>query len=298
MSNEIRIGVVLVNYHTNRQTIETASKYSSYESISKVVIVNNDAIEEYFMDEVDIKKIIVINNRENLGYSKGNNLGINKLAEESCKYIIISNSDVYVEEDCIIKCVDYIEKDNSIGLIAPRMEFPGGGIAPLRFIPLNYLRILLRVIIPEPIFDRWFENRVLIVNDLAFQSYVPGSFFIINGSAIADEPFFDPDIFLYREEEILGERIKKRGFRIAIAMNLTFLHNHLYQNEPYEYMKKMSNQMMKSEEVLFKKYYKANKLQMVYVHIMQQMFLIVRCVFWKAKDWKRVRKMRRKQKRS
>ena len=284
MYNISDIGIVLVNYHTNTQTIEIANKYAAYEIISRIVIINNDAKSDYYMDEIKNDKISVFNIFENLGYSKGNNIGIEKLIAENCRYIIISNSDVDVSEECIIRCVEYLISDNSIGLIAPRMKFPNGKYAPLRYIPLNYLRILLRVILPEPIVDRFFEHRVQTVNNLAFQSYVPGSFFVINGDVLTDTPFFDPDIFLYREEEILGERVKRRGYKIAIATNIEFIHNHVYHDEPYEKMRKMNKQMMKSERVLFKKYYNANRLQMVYVYFMQNVFSIVRCIFWKVKE--------------
>lgn len=278
---DLKIGVVLVNYHTNDQTIAIANKYAKFESIFKVVIVNNDAAEEYFIKEQSDQKIEVINIRENLGYSKGNNIGINTLVADGCQYIIISNSDIDVDEACIVSCVKYIMDDETLGIVAPRMKFPEGRYAPLRYLPLNYSRIFLRVFLPEPVLDKMLEQKVKIVNGLAFQSYVPGSFFIINSSSVGNDNFFDPEVFLYREEEILGVRIKELGYRVAVSVNNEFIHNHIYFDDSFEKKKNMNVMMMKSERLYFKKYLKANRIQMIYVNIMQKMFSIIRYSYWK-----------------
>ena len=280
---EYRIGAVLVNYHSDEQTLALALQFSTYESIEKIVIVNNEANPD-FGDTIGSNKIIIINEKENLGYSRGNNIGINILKEEGCKYIVISNSDVDVDEDCIISCVNYVENDRTIGLIAPRMKYPSGKYASLRFIPLNYLRVFLRIFIPEPILDRKTEYKMKANNGLVFQSYVPGSFFIINSEAIKDEYFFDPVIFLYREEEILGARMSQQGYKVAVAVNYEFLHNHIYYDEPYLKRKNRNEIMMKSERVYFKKYLNAKGFKMGYIILMQKIFSNSRYIAWKMKS--------------
>ena len=42
----MKIGVVLVGYHSNEETIAIARKYRNFESISEIVIVNNDSRQE------------------------------------------------------------------------------------------------------------------------------------------------------------------------------------------------------------------------------------------------------------
>ena len=59
----------------------------------------------------------------NLGFAKGNNIGIR---HASGNYICLINSDVNVPPDCLSKLRQYMEQNPRVGLVGPKMLGPDG----------------------------------------------------------------------------------------------------------------------------------------------------------------------------
>ncbi|MFW0862343.1 MAG: glycosyltransferase family 2 protein [Candidatus Komeilibacteria bacterium] len=55
---------------------------------------------------------------ENNGYAHGNNYGIRKAKGE---YIMILNPDIYIKQEAIISLVEYIESNEKIGMVGPKL---------------------------------------------------------------------------------------------------------------------------------------------------------------------------------
>jgi len=60
----------------------------------------------------------IIENKKNLGFAEGNNRGI-KIAKG--KYIFILNNDTKTDKNCLEKLIEIAEKDNRIGMCAPKI---------------------------------------------------------------------------------------------------------------------------------------------------------------------------------
>ena len=59
-----------------------------------------------------------VRNRENLGFPKGNNIGIRA---SKGKYIYLLNSDIEVLDGCIDALADYMDVHPDIGMIGPKI---------------------------------------------------------------------------------------------------------------------------------------------------------------------------------
>lgn len=97
----------------------TACKY-------EVVVVNNgstDGTNDYLNK---IKKnnsnVIIVNNNDNLGFSKGMNIGVNN---SRGKYIILLNNDTIVDKEWNTNLIDLLENDNNIFATTPLTNFSG-----------------------------------------------------------------------------------------------------------------------------------------------------------------------------
>ena len=97
----MRIAVVILNYNDKKNTIRLAKDLDSYETINKIIVVdncspNNDWEE---LKELNNNKIDVIKSDKNGGYSYGNNIGLNYLESKYglFDYIIISNTDIEIK---------------------------------------------------------------------------------------------------------------------------------------------------------------------------------------------------------
>ena len=271
----MKIGVSLVNYHSNDDIKKIANKFASYPSISKIVIVDNDTQEKNRVELMfDDAKIDVIFEKDNLGYSKGNNIAIKRLIEDyRCDYIIVSNSDIEVDEDTIIKCVSVLKDCSQYGAVAPRMLDNEGNVVKERTLELGYLRVLLRILIKEQTIDKIFEkkhgNKHLID-----QSFLPGSFFVASSKALIACNMFDPNIFLYREEECLNKRLMNANFKEALLFDRYYWHKHNYKKQDFKGEFASIKKEMKSEKYYFKKYREANVFQMVIIRILHGLYYV------------------------
>ncbi len=129
-----KIGVVILNYMNYRDTAECVESilnqtYPNYE----IIIVDNGSTNQSY--EVlkflfsDNPLVSLIKNERNMGFAKGNNLGI-RYAREVCKadYVFVCNSDILVQEDLFDRILSYDAP--GIGVISPTVCQTDGKLQP------------------------------------------------------------------------------------------------------------------------------------------------------------------------
>lgn len=57
-------------------------------------------------------------NGENLGFAGGHNYLYEKISEE---YFLLLNQDMYLDKNCFFKLVDFLDKNNTVSVISPRL---------------------------------------------------------------------------------------------------------------------------------------------------------------------------------
>ena len=97
----MKTGVIIVSYHSNDETVELARYYSDNDCFDNVCIVVNDARADdfAFFKKLEDDRIHVLFEKDNLGYAKGNNKGLDYLLRvQGCDVVAISNNDVKVSK--------------------------------------------------------------------------------------------------------------------------------------------------------------------------------------------------------
>ena len=126
MNNMVSGSIVTFNnISTIEKTLETI--FTQTKDIDfKLYIVDNgssDGTPEFV--ENNFPQVSVIRNEKNVGFGAGHNIIINSV--ESSYHAII-NPDIVLKENVIKKMVDYMEENQDIGLLSPRICFPMDGI--------------------------------------------------------------------------------------------------------------------------------------------------------------------------
>lgn len=280
----MKTGVIIVSYHSNAETEILARRFRDEKCFDYVCIVVNDAKKEdidYFRD-LESVEISVLYSEQNLGYAKGNNIGLKYLInKENCDLIVISNNDVAVKKETVDYLFRQLDKNREYGAMAPVMLDANGNRVPLRSIDLGYLRIFLRIFSSETNIDRRTEKKLLEHDGIINQTFLPGSFFAVSSKAIKDVNFFDENTFLYREEEILGKRLSKSGYKEGVLKNISYRHNHKYHKESVKQKKKSLRIALNSERYYFDTYVCKTKAGKLYVVIAEKLFYISRSCIWR-----------------
>ncbi|HIT70841.1 MAG TPA: glycosyltransferase, partial [Candidatus Scatovivens faecipullorum] len=122
----MKVAVIIVNYNDAEDTKKYVNTISKYEIINRIVVVDNLSTTVGTFDKLkklENEKVKVISSDKNGGYDYGNNFGVRYLQSinEKYDYIIISNPDIEITETAIKHCLEVIDNDKKIGVIAPRM---------------------------------------------------------------------------------------------------------------------------------------------------------------------------------
>lgn len=115
---------IILHYMVKKQTIECVSSVLDLDGNKKVIIVDNASangsgkeLKEYYKDFDDV---VVLLNKENLGFAKGNNVGC-KFAQQEYhpEYYVVMNNDVMIKQKDFIKKIYAIDKAEHFDVLGP-----------------------------------------------------------------------------------------------------------------------------------------------------------------------------------
>lgn len=158
-------------------------------------------------------QLVLIQTGSNLGFARGNNVGIRHALASGAGYVFVLNNDTHVQANCISKLVEFGEQNSQLALMGPKvldegsMQYTQWPVAQR----LGFLGILL-VLSP---FRRLFTRTSLFRKFFYFQDRpdvvyaVPGSAMMFKAWALREIGLFDEATFLYWEEFIVAEKLKQ-----------------------------------------------------------------------------------------
>jgi len=171
----------------------------------------------------------LIESKENTGFSKGNNIG---LKQAKNPYILLLNSDVYVEDDSITASLEYFQKNPDCDVLGPKLIFgdgsfqPSAGNLPSPFnIPCWILGLSLIPVVKELTFP-FHPNYKSFFSNAKEVGWVSGAFFMLKREVFIKVGGFDESIFMYLEEVELCKRIDLAGFNIWYVPSIQVTHLH------------------------------------------------------------------------
>ena len=122
------VSIIIVNWNTKDLLLSCVSslKSNTHKTTMEIIVVDNASLDGS-QDALRRKFPFVrlIQNPENLGFAKANNIGIQKSTGE---YICLVNSDVEVKNACIDNMVAYMNRHSEIGIIGPKIYYPDGKV--------------------------------------------------------------------------------------------------------------------------------------------------------------------------
>jgi GT2 family glycosyltransferase len=203
--------VVTVNYNSSGRTVLCVDSLRASRERVQVVVVDNTPYDRLLVEKLEVdESTVLITAPYNLGFGKGNNLGINWAIENTdCEYIFILNNDATVSEDTIGNLQKVLAVNSHVGVAVPRIVLEenhstlwygggeidwkrGGPIAPGFLGPAD--------------------------SELALQSrsvgFGSGCAMLIRTEILKGLGGFDSRYFMYEEDTELSLRIRQHGWTI------------------------------------------------------------------------------------
>lgn len=141
----------------------------------------------------------VIRNERNEGYGRANNRGI---AQAASDYVLVANPDVALDEGAAAQLLAAASRYPDAGLFAPRIVEPSGRFF---FQP----RSLLAPYLPNP-----HGSRTLPEGDVC-APFLSGACLMVRRELFLRLGGFDPDVFLFYEDDDLCRRLADAGYALV-----------------------------------------------------------------------------------
>lgn len=216
----MRLSIVTINYNSSENTIKLLEslKNQTIEDF-EVIIVDNASLESdfdnlntyYTTDFIRTRGALVkhalIKNCQNLGYSRGNNVGIRQALKNGADWVLLLNNDTWVESRFVERLrADLAVKQGIIGLAlneGSRTAFGGW---------VQWLKPTLKHI----------HSPVGLDN---LKTYAIGGAMLVQKSVFNKIGFLDEKYFLYFEDADYTIRARKAGIPISVALDVMIYHN-------------------------------------------------------------------------
>ncbi len=240
-----KAAVIILNWNKKDLTHETAEslKVSDLTGFKmEIVIVDNgstDGSQAFFKDYVknERKKQVenlswkVIENLENWGFAKGNNVGMQYALDNGFDYIFLLNDDTLVERSCIKNLVNFAQKRKGLGAVAPKIYFAPG----YEFHKSRYRKKDVGKVIWYAGGDIDWDNvygtnhGVDEVDCGQFEKIVDTDFatgccVLYTKEALTTVGLFDERYYLYLEDADMSQRLKRHGFKVLYYPGATLWH--------------------------------------------------------------------------
>jgi GT2 family glycosyltransferase len=220
------VSVIIVSYNTRALLLECLESLRAVTLPLEVLVVDN-ASTDGSVEAVREKRpdVGVIANRENLGFSKANNLG---LRAARAPYVLILNSDAAVRPGAVEAMAGILDTRPEVGIVGPRTVSSDGTIQ-ISFgpdlTPWNEWRqrALVRAVkAGDPAAVR---RATALAGSEHEPAWVSGSCFLARRDLLLSLGGFDEDFFLYEEDVDLCVRVRAAGSRVLFTPRAEVVHH-------------------------------------------------------------------------
>lgn len=206
----MKLSVIILNYNVRYflelclQSVEQAIACIDAE----VIVVDNNSMDESCdMIRNKFPNVKLISNVENLGFSKGNNIGVQQAQGE---YVCVLNPDTVVSEDTFTNLIAFAEQQINLGIVGCKL-IDGTG----RFLPESKRNLPRPLVALKKLlgFSNSYYANNLNENDTGEVPVLVGAFMLLKRNLYQQLQGFDEDFFMYGEDIDLSFRSTKLGFK-------------------------------------------------------------------------------------
>ena len=206
----MKLSVVIVSY--NVRELLTAcidSVVKAAEGIdTEVFVVDNKSVDDTIeIINRDYPWVHLINNKENLGFSKANNIAIRQAEGE---YVLLLNPDTVVAEGTLRGAIEFMDLHPEAGGAGVRMHNADGTLAPESRRAVPTPMVAARKMLG---FTKRYYMSYLSWDEPGQIEVISGAFMLLRRKAIDQVGMLDEDFFMYGEDIDLSYRLLKGGWQ-------------------------------------------------------------------------------------
>ncbi len=277
MNENGKVTVIIVTYNSSSIVCDAISSIIDDPNISECIIVDNASSDDTI--NVIRKKfatLSIVENDKNLGFGAANNIALEMVKTD---YALLLNPDAVLRNNALSELIPAAEKYLDAAIIAPISINEDGTIQK------NYKQNIFKRERQEKICDFIPEGDFCI-------DYIAAAVWFLNMSNLRQIGFFDPNIFLFYEDDDLCMRVRKAGYSVIMIPSAKAKHalgkSSPPSNEILEFKQKhiVLSRLYIEEKYCGKEAAKMLAIKKLYFYIFKSFLYIISFNFKKMRRYK------------
>ncbi|UPT70267.1 MAG: glycosyltransferase family 2 protein [Flavobacterium sp. JAD_PAG50586_2] len=217
----MQLSVIILNYNVRyflELCVLSAQKAILNLDAEIIVIDNNSSDDSCAMMKQRFPHIKLIENKENSGFPKGNNIAVKEAKGE---YLCILNPDTVVAEDTFEKVLAFAKSKNDLGIVGCKLIDGTGNFLPesKRGVPTPWVAFskifgLYKMFPKSSLFNKYYAQH-LDENQTGRVDILVGAFMVMKRELYNELEGFDENCFMYADDIDLSYRallLNKQNF--------------------------------------------------------------------------------------
>ncbi len=226
----MQLSVIILNYNVRyflEQCVLSVQAALQHVEGEIIVIDNNSSDDSCQMMKTRFPHIKLIENKENTGFPKGNNIAV---AQAKGEYICILNPDTVVAEDTFVKILNTKNWQLNTGIIGCKLIDGTGNFLPesKRGIPTPWVAFtkifgLYKIFPKAYLFNQYYAQH-LTENQSGKVDILVGAFMLMKRDLYNEVGGFDENCFMYSDDIDLSYMVLKKGKTNYYFAETTVIH--------------------------------------------------------------------------
>lgn len=226
------VSIMIVHYNTPgllRQTLKGIRRAAPTIRYEVIVVDNNPKARISSLVKSEFPEVTILESEVNCGFGRGMNIAMD---EARGRYLLVFNPDMIIRPKSLETLVAFLDKEKDVGIVAPQLKNPNGSVQHSCYRFMEPKTILYRrlPLVKKLSFVKEHLNHYLM-EDWDHQSinnvdYALGAALCIRRDALREVGVFDPNLFMYFEDQDLCRRFWDAGWRVVYHPEAQMVHYH------------------------------------------------------------------------
>ena len=276
----MQLSVIILNYNVRyflEQCVLSVQKALSTIDGEIIIIDNNSSDDSCVMIKALFPNIKLIENKENLGFPKGNNIGV---AQAQGEYICILNPDTIVAEDTFSKILNFVTQSAvempNTGIIGCKLIDGTGNFLPesKRGVPTPWVAFtkIFGLYKVSNVFGKYYAQH-LTENQSGKVDILVGAFMVMQRELYNEVGGFDEKCFMYSDDIDLSYMVLQKGKYNYYFHETAVIH---YKGESTVRDEKYMKRFQEAMQFFYKKHFKKSLVFDFFMRIGAMVFSLIK----------------------
>lgn len=228
-----KIAVIYLSYNPRPyldRAISAWQKMSYPKNLVEIVVVDNphsqfggagEFLKEKLLSLAGglLPKVTILENSENLGFTGGNNVGIDYVLENNFDLVFFHNQDGFCGIECLERLSRIFNEDAAVAMVQPLiLLYPDHSLINSSGNKMHYLGFGYSGDYKQPALDA--------PQNLQEINYGSGAALMVRAGLLKKYGGFDSDFLAYHEDLELSLRLRSLGYKIMLLPSARFYHEY------------------------------------------------------------------------